>query len=88
MASFSLPNDFRTSLVQSSNYPVNLPRKGMTTYRSALEAYKKRLDEIERDLCLVEGRDEIDKDFEKSLVEYSVIWITSALYPYDKIMIT
>ena len=36
----------------------------------------------------VEEEEEIDKDFEKSLVEYSVIWITSALYPYDKIMIT
>ena len=35
-----------------------------------------------------EEEEEIDKDFEKSLVEYSVIWITSALYPYDKIMIT
>ncbi|KAF2477653.1 uncharacterized protein BDR25DRAFT_249788 [Lindgomyces ingoldianus] len=60
----TLSSDFQNSYLNFINYPENLIPKGTTTYRSTLASYKQRLDDCESDLCLVDGEDDIDNDFE------------------------
>lgn len=64
MAALPLPDEFQQSFINCANYPVNLESKVTSVYRSTRQSYKQRLDDIECDLCLVEGEDEIGKEFE------------------------
>lgn len=59
-----LPIEFQQSLLNCAEYPKNLLSKSNFAYRSTLESYKQRLHDIERNLCLVEGIDNIGKNFE------------------------
>ena len=64
MPTLPLPDEFQRSFANCKNYPVNLIPSGTSTYRSTLESYEQRLDAVESSLCLVEGEDDINKNFE------------------------
>ena len=64
MAALPLPDEFQQSLINCTDYPTNLISKGTSTYRSTRQSYQRRLDDIESDLCLVDGEDDIKNDFE------------------------
>jgi hypothetical protein len=55
---------FQTSIREFINYPENLIPSGTSTYRSTLQSYRQRLDSAKSNLCLVEGVDNIEKDFD------------------------
>jgi hypothetical protein len=65
----TLPIELQHSYLKSRNYPENLIPGGTATYRSKLASYKKRLDDAESDLCLVEGEDAVDEDFEIPIID-------------------
>ena len=64
MATLNLPQSFRDSYRRFIDYPENLIPSSTSTYRSTLASYKSRLDDAQSDLCLVEGEDDIENDFE------------------------
>lgn len=64
LATMTLSSAFQTSYLNSINYPENLIPSGTSTYRSTLLIYKQRLDAAESNLCLVDGEDRIQEDFE------------------------
>jgi hypothetical protein len=66
---YNLPLELQNSYLGRRNYPKNLIPSGTTTYRSKLVSYKKRLEEAESDLCLVEGQDAVDDIFEIVMID-------------------
>jgi hypothetical protein len=50
MVSYPLPDNFKASYLKSTSYPENLIRSSTNTYPTALKAFKRRLDAVERDL--------------------------------------
>ena len=60
----SSPFEFQQSFIDCTEYPLNLISKNTYTYRSTLAAYKQRLHQIESDLCLVAGSDDVSRRFE------------------------
>lgn len=61
---------FQTSISKFEAYPENLRDTGINTYRSTLAEYKKRLDDAEMRLCLVND-EEIENDFEVPIRDLS-----------------
>jgi hypothetical protein len=57
MAKACLPIEFEQSYLSYHSYPKNLILSGTKNYHSTLESYKKRLDEVEACLCLVDEKD-------------------------------
>jgi hypothetical protein len=65
----NLPQELQTSYLHCENYPANLIPSGTFTYKSKLASYVTRLDEAERDLCLVDSEDVIDDIFEIPIID-------------------
>jgi hypothetical protein len=65
----TLPIKLQYSYLKSRDYPENLIPGGTATYRSKLASYKKRLDDAESSLCLIEGKD-VDEDFEIPIIDF------------------
>jgi hypothetical protein len=57
MAKVCLPVEFQQSYLNYLSYPQNIILNGTRTYHSTLQAYKARLDAVEADLCLENGKD-------------------------------
>jgi len=66
-----LPLALQTSYISRAQYPVNLISSETTTYKDKLQSYRKRLDDAEADLCLVDGEDEVDTIFEVPIIDMS-----------------
>ena len=56
-ARLMLPVEFQESYLNYLSYPRNLIVNGTKTYRSTLESYTDRLDDLEADLCLEDEKD-------------------------------
>ncbi|CAN9426644.1 unnamed protein product [Alternaria alternata] len=65
----NLPQELQTSYLHCENYPANLIPSGTFTYKSKLASYVTRLDEAERDLCLIDSEDVIDDIFEIPIID-------------------
>jgi hypothetical protein len=65
----NLPQELQTSYLHCENYPANLIPSGTFTYKSKLASYITRLDEAERDLCLIDSEDVIDDIFEIPIID-------------------
>jgi hypothetical protein len=66
---YPLPLELQNSYLRRTNYPENLVPSGTATHRSKLVSYRKRLDEAESDLCLVDGEDAVDDVFEIGMID-------------------
>ena len=66
---YTLPAELQDSYRTSSDYPENLIPSGIATYRTRLSSYKKRLDDAERDLCLVPSEDDVGEIFEIPVID-------------------
>jgi hypothetical protein len=66
---YTLPVELQNSYLSRRNYPENLIPSGTPTYKSKLVSYKKRLDEAESDLCLIDGQDAVDDIFEIAMID-------------------
>jgi hypothetical protein len=66
MAMFS---EFQNSFLKSADYPENLIRGGTATYSSKLVSYRKRLVDAGPDLCLTDGEDNVEADYEIPIID-------------------
>jgi hypothetical protein len=66
---YTLSVQLQHSYLNRGDYPENLIPSGTSTYRSKLVSYKKRLDEAEPDLCLIDGHDAVDDVFEIVMID-------------------
>ena len=64
-----LPLDLQASYLRSDLYPENLIPSDTITYPSKLASYRARLDEAGPDLCLIDGEDDVDEDFEIPIID-------------------
>jgi hypothetical protein len=65
----TLPLEFQRSYLNRINYPESLVPSSTAIYSSKLKSYRQRLDDAEPDLCLVEGRDNVDDIFEIPIID-------------------
>lgn len=65
----SLPQQLQISYCNREQYPENLISSGTAVYRSKLKAYRSLLDDAESNLCLIEGRDDVDAVFEVPIID-------------------
>ena len=64
-----LPPAFQNSYRQRFAYPENLVPSSTAIYTSKLKSFKRRLDIAEPDLCLVEGKDDVEDIFEIPIID-------------------
>ncbi|CAN9275664.1 unnamed protein product [Alternaria alternata] len=64
-----LPQELQTSYLHRKSYPANLVPSGTFTYKTKLASYVTRLNEAERDFCLVDSEDAIDDIFEIPIID-------------------
>ena len=64
-----IPLELQDSYLKSSNFPENLVPSDTATYTSKLASYRKRLDDVENDLCLINGQDQVDKIFDIPVID-------------------
>lgn len=60
----TLPPEFQHSYHDRLKYPQSLIPSSTVIYSTKLKSYVKRLDDVESDLCLLDGKDEINSIFE------------------------
>ncbi|KAH8633047.1 hypothetical protein IG631_11681 [Alternaria alternata] len=65
----TIPVELQHSYRKSNIYPENLIPSDAFTNKSKLASYKKRLDAVEHDLCLVYGQDDVDNDFDIPVID-------------------
>jgi len=65
----TIPVELQHSYRNSNIYPENLIPSDAFTNKSKLASYKKRLDAVEHDLCLVYGQDDVDNDFDIPVID-------------------
>jgi hypothetical protein len=69
MAEMTLPLAFQKSYHERLNYPESLIPSGTAIYRSKLKSYRQRLDDAEQELCLIEGKDDVNDIFEIPIID-------------------
>ncbi|KAB2100402.1 hypothetical protein AG0111_0g11465 [Alternaria gaisen] len=64
-----VPVELQDSYVNSSNYPENLVPSDIFTDTLKLASYRKRLDDVENDFCLMTEKDEVVGAFEIPVID-------------------
>lgn len=62
-----IPAELQKSYLRSSNYPENLIPTDLFSSKSKLVSYRKRLDGVESDLCLLDHQ--VDRHFEIPVID-------------------
>jgi hypothetical protein len=65
----TLPLVFQKAYHERLHYPESLISSGTAIYRSKLKSYRQRLDDAEQELCLIEGKDDVDDIFEIPIID-------------------
>jgi hypothetical protein len=65
----TLSLEFQRSYHDRLNYPYSLIPSSTMIYRTKLKSYVKRLDDVEADLCLIDGKDEVDTVFDVPIID-------------------
>jgi len=64
-----LPPEFQKSYRDRLSYPECLIPSNTSIYSSKLKSYRRRLDDAEPELCLIEGKDEVADIFEIPIID-------------------
>lgn len=64
-----LPPEFQKSYRGRLNYPESLIPSNTAIYSSKLKSYRRRLDEAESELCLIDGKDDVAEIFEIPIID-------------------
>jgi hypothetical protein len=65
----TLPTAFQKSYHERLIYPESLVPSSTAIYSSKLRSYRYRLDDAEQDLCLVDGKDDVENIFEIPIID-------------------
>jgi hypothetical protein len=65
----TLPPAFQKSYRERLTYPESLIPSSTAIYSSKLKSYKSRLDNAEQDLCLIDGKDDVESIFEIPIID-------------------
>ena len=65
----TLPPEFQKSYHERPTYPESLVPSNTAIYSSKLKSYRKRLDDAESNLCLIEGQDDVEEIFEIPIID-------------------
>lgn len=66
---YQIPEDLKVSYINSSDYPENLIPSDIFTEKTKLASYRKRLDDVENDFCLMTEKDEVVGAFEIPVID-------------------
>ncbi|KAL6708222.1 hypothetical protein ACN47E_003406 [Coniothyrium glycines] len=69
MAGVKVSTEFLKSCSNFEAYPENLIRGGTATYSSKLTSYRTRLNDVAPDLCLTNGEDNVENDYEIPVID-------------------
>jgi hypothetical protein len=65
----TLPTAFQESYHKRLQYPESLITSSTAIYRSKLKSYRKRLDDAEQELCLIDGKHDVNATFEIPIID-------------------
>jgi hypothetical protein len=65
----TLPPAFQKSYRERLVYPECLIPSSTAIYSSKLRSYRSRLDDAEKDLCLLSGKDDVESIFEIPIID-------------------
>jgi hypothetical protein len=65
----TLPPAFQKSYRERLVYPESLIPSSTAIYSSKLKSYRSRLDDAEKDLCLLSGKDDVESIFEIPIID-------------------
>lgn len=65
----TLPPEFQKSYHERLTYPQNLIPGSTVIYSSKLKSYLERLDVAEENLCLIDGKDDVNSIFEIPIID-------------------
>jgi hypothetical protein len=65
----TLPPAFQKSYRERLIYPESLIPSSTAIYSSKLKSYRGRLDDAEQELCLIDGKDDVDDMFEIPIID-------------------
>ncbi|KAF2823722.1 hypothetical protein CC86DRAFT_59106 [Ophiobolus disseminans] len=64
-----LPPEFQRSYRERLNYPESLVPGNTSIYSSKLKSYRRRLDDAEAELCLIDGKDDVANIFDIPIID-------------------
>jgi hypothetical protein len=64
-----IPVELQDSYRKSDSYPENLIPSDIFTNKSKLRSYRRRLDDVENDFCLMTKKDEVIGTFEIPVID-------------------
>jgi hypothetical protein len=65
----TLSTEFQKSYHDRLDYPSSLIPGSTAIYSTKLKSYVKRLDDVEADLCLIDGQDEVNEIFDVPIID-------------------
>jgi hypothetical protein len=65
-----LPPELQTSYLNVDSYPENILFNGSVIYKRKLVSCRKRLDDAEKGLFLLDGEDDVDNLFEVTIMDH------------------
>lgn len=82
---YQIPEDLKVSYINSSDYPENLIPSDIFTEKTKLASYRKRLDDVENDFCLMTEKDEVVGAFEIPVIDIGKVREKLYLHTPEKV---